>query len=348
MIRTLKYNDVKQRLIRYIFENRMREGDKLPCEQKLCALFGTSNLPLRRAEDELAQGGMLLRVKNRGVFVGTGWDRAHYTSRLGILSVGVADYPSVPQEEALKDILRQHNCDLRVFRTGHDISSEAIHELAECDYIIISGFVTQAWIEAVKALEKPVLHVGHTELVTGIPRVENDFADMFAKVFGIADRLEAKRLLVWMPLEEELSYARRMEAEFDRAIIKCGFDKSRIILDHTSCLNIRSCIQSLRRHGDAYDMLILRDYSLGALMCHREWGKLLGDRPVIALSTSRDFPNDFDMLPDIYRVRFPSSLAVEAVNFFFEWHNRLPDGAAVLKLKAEVCQKFDSASYWNG
>ena len=349
MIRTLKYNDVKQRLIRYIFENHMKEGDKLPSEQKLCALFETSNLPLRRAEDELCNGGMLRREKNRGVFVGNGWDRTTFTSRLGILSIGVDDYPSGEQETTFRKALREHHCDLRVIRTfGRDVNNLAIDELEQCDYIVISGFVTQAWVEAVKALEKPVLHVGHTELVTGIPRVENDFADMFAKVFGIADRLEAKRLLVWMPLEEELSYARRMEAEFEQAIVKCGFDRSRIILDHTSCLNIRSCIQSLRRHGDAYDMLILRDYSLGALMCHREWGKLLGDRPVIALSTNRDFPNDFDMLPDIYRVRFPSSLAVEAVKFFFEWHNRLPEGTAVMKLKAEVCQKFDSASYWNG
>ena len=42
----LKYNDVKQRLLRYVFENRLQEGDKLPSERKLCALFGTSNLPL--------------------------------------------------------------------------------------------------------------------------------------------------------------------------------------------------------------------------------------------------------------------------------------------------------------
>ena len=131
----LKYNYVKQRLLRYVFDNRLREGDKLPSERKLCDLFETSNLPLRRAEDELCEGGMLRREKQCGVFVGSGWDRASYTTRLGLLSVGVSDYPTGPLEETLRNALREHLCDLRVIRTtGTDVNRVAIHELDKADY----------------------------------------------------------------------------------------------------------------------------------------------------------------------------------------------------------------------
>ena len=347
MIRTLKYNDVKQRLIRYIFENRMKEGDKLPSEQKLCALFETSNLPLRRAEDELCNGGMLRREKNRGVFVGNGWDRTSFTSRLGILSIGVDDYPSGEQETTFRKALRAHHCDLRVIRTfGRDVNNLAIGELEQCDYIVISGFVTQAWVEAVKALEKPILHIGYTELDTGIPRVENDFPDLFQKIFQVADKVEAKRMLVWLPLREEVSYADSMIDGMDEAIARCGIDEARIIRDYVSIYSIRGCIKSLRRYRDDYDMLVLRDYVLDSLGCYREWGELLGDRPLMVISTRRLLPNDFDMLRNTYRIRIPQRSLEIAEKFFFSWNNRLPDGEGVLKLKAELSHKFDGGDYW--
>ena len=347
MIRTLKYNDVKQRLIRYIFENRMKEGDKLPSEQKLCALFETSNLPLRRAEDELAKGGMLRREKNRGVFVGNGWDRATFTSRLGILSIGVDDYPSGEQETTFRKALRAHHCDLRVIRTfGRDVNNLAIGELEQCDYIVISGFVTQAWVEAVKALEKPILHIGYTELDTGIPRVENDFPDLFQKIFHVADKVEAKRMLVWLPLREEVSYATSMIDGMNEAIVRCGIDEARIIRDYVSIYSIRGCIKSLRRYRDDFDMLVLRDYVLDSLGCYREWGELLGDRPLMVISTRRLLPNDFDMLRNTYRIRIPQRSLEIAEKFFFSWNNRLPDDVGVLKLKAELSHKFDGGDYW--
>ena len=343
----LKYNDVKQRLLRYVFENRLKEGDRVPSERKLCALFGTSNLPLRRAEDELCEGGMLRREKQRGVFVGRGWDRANYTTRLGLLSVGVSDYPTGPLEETLRNALREYLCDLRVIRTtGTDMSRVAIHELERCDYIVISGFITQAWVEAVKALEKPILHIGYTELETGIPRVENDFQDMYAKILKLAEKLKAKRILVWMSPEDELTYARAMEKGLESAVAECGFDRSSIICEEVTARDIIHGLHSLRKHKKDFDMLVLRDYTLGMLVFHPEWNKLVGDRPVVVINTSKAFPNDFDRLPNFYRFSFPMSLIVSARDFFFVNHNRLPGGVKVKRCKAEMAKKPEKMDYW--
>lgn len=343
----LKYNDVKQRLLRYVFENGLKEGDKLPSERKLCALFGTSNLPLRRAEDELCDGGMLLREKQRGVFVSRGWDRANYSTRLGILSVGVNDYPSGPAEETLRNALREHLCDLRVIRTsGTDMSSVAMHELERCDYIIISGFITQAWVEAVKALEKPIMHIGYTELETGIPRVENDFRDIYAKILELAEKLKAKRVLVWMSPEDELTYARAMKEGLEEAAKERRFDRSSIICEEVTARDIIHGIKSLRKHKNDFDMLVLRDYTLGMLVFHPDWAELVGGRPVAVINTSKQFPNDFDRLPNIYRFSFPMSLIPTAIDFFFVNHNRLPGNVMVKRCKAELATKQEKADYW--
>ena len=343
----LKYNDVKQRLLRYVFENRLNEGDRLPSERKLCALFETSNLPLRRAEDELCEGGMLRREKQRGVFIGRGWDRASYTTRLGILSVGVGDYPTGPLEETLRNALREHLCDLRVIRTtGTDVNRVAIRELERCDYIVISGFITQAWVEAVKALEKPLMHIGYTELDTGIPRVENDFQDMYSKMLKLAKKLKARRILVWMSPKDELTYARAMEAGLESAIPACGFDRSAIVSEEVTARDIIHGLKSLRKHKNDFDMLVLRDYTLGMLVFHPEWDELIGDRPVAVINTSKVFPTDFDRLPNVYRFSFPTSLISSVRDFFFVNHNRLPDGVMVKRCKAEMAKKPDNPGYW--
>ena len=343
----LKYNYVKQRLLRYVFENKLKEGDKLPSERKLCALFETSNLPLRRAEDELCDGGMLRREKQRGVFVGRGWDRANYTTRLGILSVGVGDYPTAPLEEDLRNALREHRCDLRVIRTiGTDISRVAIRELERCDYIVISGFITQAWVEAVKALEKPIMHIGYTELETGIPRVENDFQDMYSKILKLARELKARRMMVWMSPENELTYARAMEAGLEAAVAACGFDRSAIISEQVTARDIIHGLKSLRKHKNDFDMLVLRDYTLGVLVFHPEWDELIGDRPVAVINTSKAFPADFDQLPNVYRFTFPISLISSVRDFFFVNHDRLPGGVMVTRCKAEMAKKPGSSIYW--
>ena len=336
----LKYNDVKQRLLRYVFENRLKEGDKLPSERKLCALFGTSNLPLRRAEDELCDGGMLWREKQRGVFIGRGWDRTSYSTCLGILSVGVNNYPSGPAEEELRDALREHLCDLRVIRTsGRNVSSVAVRELEKCDYIILSGFVTQAWVETIKSLEKPCLHVGYTELETGIPRLENDFVDMFEKVFDLSDELKAKRLLVWLSPDEELTYARALEEGLEKAMASRRVKPERVIREKISARSMRDALKSLQKHEGEFDMIVLRDFMLGTAIYLPEWRTIVDGRPVVVMNTSMAFPADFDQLPNIYRLTFPTSLLKSSQEFFFERHNRLPGGVMVKRHKAVLAKK---------
>ena len=187
----------------------------------------------------------------------------------------------------------------------------------------------------------------YTDLDTGIPRVENDFTDMYAKILKLAKDLKAKRVLVWMSPEDELTYARAMETGLEEAATECGFDRSSIICEKVTARDIVHGLRSLRRHKDDFDMLVLRDYTLGMLVFHTEWNKLIGDRPVVVINTSKAFPTDFDRLPNFYRFSFPMSLIASARDFFFVNHNRLPGGVMVQRCKAEMAKKPVKRDYWN-
>ncbi|MEO8288175.1 MAG: GntR family transcriptional regulator [Chloroflexota bacterium] len=62
------YAQVKQALQQEI-ENRMKPGDALPSEPELEKRFGVSRITVRRALDELASDGLIMRQQGKGTFV---------------------------------------------------------------------------------------------------------------------------------------------------------------------------------------------------------------------------------------------------------------------------------------
>ncbi len=60
---------IAQGLIRYIAENRLQPGDRLPSERKLAEMVGASRLPLREAVCVLKGLGLVEAKHGKGVFV---------------------------------------------------------------------------------------------------------------------------------------------------------------------------------------------------------------------------------------------------------------------------------------
>lgn len=60
---------IAQALIRYIAENRLQPGDRLPSERKLAEMVGASRLPLREALCVLKGLGLVEAQHGKGVFV---------------------------------------------------------------------------------------------------------------------------------------------------------------------------------------------------------------------------------------------------------------------------------------
>ncbi|MCY0881327.1 MAG: GntR family transcriptional regulator, partial [Firmicutes bacterium] len=69
---------------RYIVENQLKPGDKLPTEGEFAQMVGVSLVTVRRALSELAQQGLIVREQGRGTFLQVPRIDAE-TTRLGSL-----------------------------------------------------------------------------------------------------------------------------------------------------------------------------------------------------------------------------------------------------------------------
>jgi GntR family transcriptional regulator len=63
------YLEIRRRIADAIRSGEWRPGEAIPPENKLCERFGVSMGTLRRAVDELAASGLLVRQQGRGTFV---------------------------------------------------------------------------------------------------------------------------------------------------------------------------------------------------------------------------------------------------------------------------------------
>src|SRR6056297_692717 len=66
---TPRYRIIRDELLEDIESGRLRAGERVPSENELVARFGVSRMTARRALQELAGAGFLLRTRGLGSFV---------------------------------------------------------------------------------------------------------------------------------------------------------------------------------------------------------------------------------------------------------------------------------------
>ncbi len=322
MSRILKYSSVKQRLIQYIVERGLPVGTKLPSERSLCARFGVSNLTLRHAEDELCESGMLQREEGRGVFIASTWKGKRL--RLGFLSIDVPTYPTESIIRPLSDLLDTYQCDLQVLYAHHDVQAWLVEEMSRMDFLVVSGFLTQEWVTAIRSLGKPVLQLGHSNLETGFPRVESDFRDAYRLAFTACQRHGIRRFLVWQIQHEQHSNSIALSKALEEAMQSCGLNSNDVIVDEIRPNSMQSCVDSLTRNNGKFDAIIMRDYMLSYLVYHGSWRSLTGNCPIMVITCDMWHIDEFEQLPDIYAINIQRSTESIVCMYFFRWQCRLP------------------------
>lgn len=81
----LRYQLIRDELLEDIESGRLRAGDRVPSENELVARFGVSRMTARRALQELADAGFLLRTRGLGSFVA---DSRPTSSMLEVRNIG--------------------------------------------------------------------------------------------------------------------------------------------------------------------------------------------------------------------------------------------------------------------
>jgi multiple sugar transport system substrate-binding protein len=75
------YFQLKTLLLEEILSGRYDGGARLPTEHELCARFGISRTPVKRALSQLADEGVVLRTRRRGTFVNPHWAQRQPNAR---------------------------------------------------------------------------------------------------------------------------------------------------------------------------------------------------------------------------------------------------------------------------
>ena len=63
------YYQLKNELLKKITSKQWLPGEKIPSEKELCQIYGVSRITVRKALDELAESGHLVRRQGKGTFV---------------------------------------------------------------------------------------------------------------------------------------------------------------------------------------------------------------------------------------------------------------------------------------
>ena len=63
------YYQLKEKLLENIENGEWKNGEKIPAEAELCAIYKLSRITVRKAVDELVRNGYLLRFQGKGTFV---------------------------------------------------------------------------------------------------------------------------------------------------------------------------------------------------------------------------------------------------------------------------------------
>ncbi|MBP5641422.1 MAG: GntR family transcriptional regulator [Victivallales bacterium] len=328
----MKYHDVKQKLLQYIFQHKMVPGDILPSERWFCMRWNISNQPMRRAVAELCAVNALKKRLPRGLEVGSGWVAAEYQSTMAMLSVGVMEYPSEIIQERLKSFLRPYFCQLKVFHADEELDREIIGEMSACDYIVISGFLNLDWIEAVQSLEKPTLLLGHNDYQADINSMEIDIEDAYYQMLVKGYEIGGRRFLCWLPAPTEHTDAREYHEAFDSAVKRANLQgatvKSIVLRDRSFF-----AIEDAKRLDDDFDTLLMRDHSLCSLVFLRDWQSWLGNRKVFITNTSDRIPDGALEKLGIYKVVFQDKMKL-VIDYFFPWDCKIPGGGKNIKAKA--------------
>ncbi len=101
------YRTVMDWILKEIEEGRLKNGSRLPSENKLCARFGLSRQTVRHATGELEKKGILTRVRGSGTYVGTAAPalRPAGSRNIAVVSTYVDSYIFPPTIRGIESVL---------------------------------------------------------------------------------------------------------------------------------------------------------------------------------------------------------------------------------------------------
>jgi multiple sugar transport system substrate-binding protein len=150
------YYQLKTLVLEEIASGKYPPGEQLPTEHELCARYGISRTPTHRALSELADEGVILRMRRRGTFVNPHWAPRRSTQRE--LRVMVSDSvrasqirEAVPGDAAVNVATVEYDDLHRTLTTA--VAEGRAPDMALIDEVWIADFADSGFLVALDDLD---------------------------------------------------------------------------------------------------------------------------------------------------------------------------------------------------
>lgn len=318
MIRVLKYNEAKFKILQMIQQNGLQVGDKLLPERELAARLNMSIISVRRALEEFQATGIVRKVSGVGTFYNGNLKVEDYHAKVAVINIGDHLYPDSHAIWALEKALAPYRGTYKIFHVGSEVQPEVLSELRDFDKIMVTAFLNAAWVECLSSLGKPILQIGHSAFNSALSKVIVDWSDAIRVVFEHFPEVDKRRFAFLLPHMETSTYAKLLHE-----IIVSYLDRSGILPDESMLapiprhMPIAAISDFLTRMHGKFDVLVIESGSLLPFLLSPVRDRIKHEIPRVVMCDETHLPEDFHELENYYLLTFECNILARAVDLFF-------------------------------
>jgi|SRR5579884_194547 len=236
--RTLRYEQAKNTVARYIHRNRLKPGDRLPTEAQLQAQFGWSRVTINRALNELVWEGILTRVQGSGTYI------AHPRHSNRTFRVMVSARPYEAQDDYCSPLFAGIREEAATQQTVHIVyySEQPVPDSDTVYRLGADGVLALSWelddLYAVQQLHQagiPVVGLALRSRLAPLPLVcADNYGGMRDATRHLLDRGHRRLALVSMAIENSDGYERLLGFHAAMAQAEVPVDPALLLVGNTA------------------------------------------------------------------------------------------------------------------
>ncbi len=170
MVKVLKYNQAKMDILQTIVAKKLQVGDRLPSLREFLEESNFSAITLRRAMDDLEQQGIIAKQQGTGSFLNKEISGKAKFGHLVFIEI-YRFYSSIGSEhKKFKKLFLDRGFDLKIF-TASEPNQEITESARNCAGVFVSGWLSRAWVDYLKAFGVPVTVIGTNPFPDELPGV---------------------------------------------------------------------------------------------------------------------------------------------------------------------------------
>ena len=320
MVRILKYNEAKNKIAEIIGSRGFKKGDKLPPEREFAQMLGVSIISIRRAIEEFQEVGLVRRVQGVGTFLSRELSVPEYSSKVGIVSICDPCFPDGKAMAQLRQTLEPHFADYSVFAVNSELMPSMEKRFAECDYFMISGFITPAWLDYLGSQGKRMVQIGVASHNYPVCRVIFDWETAFEETLRRFKRLKQRKFGLLLVNSHAANCSLERHGLFRRKSAEIGVDcREQWVLEVPPERPFAAIQEYMEQYGNELDVLLM-DYHVFAFFSISNLQHSFKMPPkVVVMQTDRILPDEFDADPRFCEIYFPESIVEAAVHVLYDY-----------------------------